>query len=557
MIDNGGAGYTSANPPTVTITGGGGTGATGAAVVNSSGVVTGISFTGVLSIDLINAGGSGYSNTSPPAVTISGGGGSGATATAVVTNGIVTGIIVNNPGSGYTSIPTVTIAAPGGTHDGEGRGDARLGRLGLHLAPDHHDRAPTARSGPSHSLCGGQHRRLPLDRRRPDLEALPLKRHQPRWVAPERRLSAQRQGHRPRPVDRRREPDDRGERDAPRRQQPADGHDRRRGRVRDPARADDFPNSATQPNILGLDPSSFSGIVNGSNVTNVANPLIDGYTEQSSSGSEVYVSLYDMSNPSTPVLIGGYNPATEATATATINTLSGALTSINVTNGGSGYTTAPTVVLTGGGSGTGFSPATATAILTGGTVTSIIFSGGAGYTYAPTVSIALPPPSGNVTTNASGQFSIPINAGYFTTNGTKTIGIQATDAAGEIGNMQLLNFVLDTHAAGAPTALDPVSETGTFKNDNITNDNNSTTKPSNAPVFDVTRSRPAPPCSCTARRSTQTAPRFCADSDSNSADQAVAWLPGSRSPAAAATTRARPESRSPAAAAAALRPSLP
>ena len=39
--------------------------------------------------------------------------------------------------------------------------------------------------------------------------------------------------------------------------------------------------------------------------------------------------------------------------------------------------------------------------------------------------------------------------------------------------MQLLNFVLDTQAPAAPsTALDPVSDTGTFNNDNITNDNN-------------------------------------------------------------------------------------
>ena len=75
MIDNGGAGYTSANPPTVTICGpgDGGTPATGAAVVNSSGVITGISFTGVLSIDSTNNGGSGYSAASPPAVTITGG----------------------------------------------------------------------------------------------------------------------------------------------------------------------------------------------------------------------------------------------------------------------------------------------------------------------------------------------------------------------------------------------------------------------------------------------------------------------------------------------------
>ena len=88
VIDNGGAGYTSANPPTVTITGGGGTGATGAAVVNTSGVVTGISFTGVLSIDINNGGGTGYSNVTPPAVTIGAppSGGTQATATAVVIN---------------------------------------------------------------------------------------------------------------------------------------------------------------------------------------------------------------------------------------------------------------------------------------------------------------------------------------------------------------------------------------------------------------------------------------------------------------------------------------
>ena len=233
-----------------------------------------------------------------------------------------------------------------------------------------------------------------------------------------------------------------------------------------------FPNSATQPDILGLDPSSFSGTVNSSEVTRVADPIIDGYSEQTTSGSDVYVSLYDMSNPSKPVLIGGFNPASEATATAAISVATGTVTSITIPTGGGGfgYTTPPAVVLTGGGF---TSAATATAVLTNGVVTSITFTGGAGYTYAPTVSIALPPPSGNVTTNASGQFSIPIEAGYFKKDGTETIGIQATDAAGEVGNMQLLNFVIDTQAPTAPApTLDPVSDTGTFKNDNITNDNN-------------------------------------------------------------------------------------
>jgi Chaperone of endosialidase len=55
-------------------------------------------------------GGSGYS--SAPTVTISGGGGSGALAQATLTGGSVSGISVINPGSGYTSTPTVIIASP-------------------------------------------------------------------------------------------------------------------------------------------------------------------------------------------------------------------------------------------------------------------------------------------------------------------------------------------------------------------------------------------------------------------------------------------------------------
>jgi len=64
----------------------------------------------------------------------------------------------------------------------------------------------------------------------------------------------------------------------------------------------------------------------------------------------------------------------------------GSVTAITVTNGGSGYTTAPTVTISsGGGGGTG---ATATAVLTNGAVTAItITSAGNGYTLDPTVTI--------------------------------------------------------------------------------------------------------------------------------------------------------------------------
>ena len=58
----------------------------------------------------VNYGGAGYSSSSPPAVTLTGGGVTPATATAVVTNGVVTAINITNSGAGYTSAPTITIA---------------------------------------------------------------------------------------------------------------------------------------------------------------------------------------------------------------------------------------------------------------------------------------------------------------------------------------------------------------------------------------------------------------------------------------------------------------
>jgi hypothetical protein len=67
----------------------------------SDGCLTGVSVTG---------GGYGYADAQPPLVTIEGGGGGGATAEAVVNGGVVTAIRVTGPGSGYTSAPRVTIA---------------------------------------------------------------------------------------------------------------------------------------------------------------------------------------------------------------------------------------------------------------------------------------------------------------------------------------------------------------------------------------------------------------------------------------------------------------
>jgi hypothetical protein len=140
-----GLGYTS--NPTVTISGGHGTGATATAQISNTEVskitltnagtgyqafdggavqvfITGggnpnslaqgtatIGGGGVISITVTN-GGTGYTN--QPSVTISGGGGSGATAVAAGSNETITQAAVVTPGTGYTSTPAVTFGAPSG-----------------------------------------------------------------------------------------------------------------------------------------------------------------------------------------------------------------------------------------------------------------------------------------------------------------------------------------------------------------------------------------------------------------------------------------------------------
>lgn len=60
----------------------------------------------------VNSGGGGSGYTTAPAVSISGGGGSGTTARATISGGVVTGITVLTPGSGYTNAATVMVAPP-------------------------------------------------------------------------------------------------------------------------------------------------------------------------------------------------------------------------------------------------------------------------------------------------------------------------------------------------------------------------------------------------------------------------------------------------------------
>ncbi len=126
-VGNGGTTYRAA--PAVTLTGGGGTGATAHAVL-TNGVVTsvvvdapGTGYTSAPTVTLaapptgqvtgLVIGNGGQDYVSAPTVTFTGGGGTGAAAHAVLgTGGAVAQIVVDNPGSGYTAAPSVTLGAP-------------------------------------------------------------------------------------------------------------------------------------------------------------------------------------------------------------------------------------------------------------------------------------------------------------------------------------------------------------------------------------------------------------------------------------------------------------
>jgi hypothetical protein len=65
------------------------------------------------SFNITNAG-TGYTDGSIP-LSLSGGGGSGATVLATIAGGLVTDVVVTNPGTGYTSNPTLTISSGSGS----------------------------------------------------------------------------------------------------------------------------------------------------------------------------------------------------------------------------------------------------------------------------------------------------------------------------------------------------------------------------------------------------------------------------------------------------------
>lgn len=104
------------------------------------------------------------------------------------------------------------------------------------------------------------------------------------------------------------------------------------------------------------------------------------------------VTVYAGAAGLTPLVAGGYG----AYATATIT--GGAITAVTLSNGGSGYTSNPSVIVTGGGG----SGAVITATATAGAVTSFgISNGGSGFTSTPTLTVM----------TANGDYSIDYKTG--------------------------------------------------------------------------------------------------------------------------------------------------
>jgi len=97
--------------------------------------------------------------------------------------------------------------------------------------------------------------------------------------------------------------------------------------------------------------------------------------------------------------------------------VAGSIASVNVTAGGTGYTSAPTVAITGGGG----SGATATAVVSGGAVVGVtITNKGTGYTSVPTVAFTGGAGSGAIATAVRSvvpDFVLPQTRTWFTFQG--------------------------------------------------------------------------------------------------------------------------------------------
>ena len=142
-----------------------------------------------------------------------------------------------------------------------------------------------------------------------------------------------------------------------------------------------LPNSVALDTNLPAPSGSDSGKKDRQNnpIVTTPQPVFDGVSERSAFGNLVRITLYDLTDPKNPTIIGGYDPSKPSTDIAANQT------------------------------------------------------------------------------NAAGKFAVSVNAGMFSSNGIKTIGIRATDQSGTVGGFQ--TFTMDLQANGQGQAQAPKTPT--------------------------------------------------------------------------------------------------
>jgi hypothetical protein len=338
-ITNGGSGYTSA--PTITFTGGGGgSGATGTVTVNipQADIVATTAASGVSAVTVTNGGG-GF--TSAPTVSISGGGGSGATGVATLSGGRIVAVTITNAGTGYTSAPTVSFSGGGGT----GATATAAIAAGEILVWENTNPGSFVATPSFATVVAYEANAAPSAVTLADLSH---------------------SGH----------PDVLVTNNSA------------------PGQVTVFQNLSTEGTITnaiaGANPGTTT-ITTNNTLQNGDSVFIYGVQGDSSANGFFTISNVTATSFDIPVSLGGTYASGGIWTTIFLNNGSGTVTGatsgsqvsgVNVTNGGAGYSTPPTVTFTGGGG----SGATGTATISGGVVTGVIITnGGTGYTSSPTV----------------------------------------------------------------------------------------------------------------------------------------------------------------------------
>ena len=334
-VANGGSGYTSAPSVSIASTNTVGGGASASATLGLSSA----SFT-------LNSGTTTY--TVAPNVTISGGGGSGATATVTLNAGLVSGIVITNPGIGYTTAPT--LAFSGGTVLAAGTNPTASGNASNFVVSSVTVTASGSgyTAGPSLAFSGGGGSGAAATAILPFV-VIPAETYITAVTPTSITLSAK-------------------------------------------------PTISSDPGVkmpLNIETSELivhhygQGNLNiGANITGSGAFTIAGPSTAVAADYNFLVGNADGNNPNAPANQQLTNLPSTAGLTVGMNVVGAQnVIAIQLTTGGTGYTSAPTVTIAGGGG----SGATATATVASGAVTGFaITNAGTGYTSEPTITFGGP-----------------------------------------------------------------------------------------------------------------------------------------------------------------------